>query len=184
VILILLFLIFFQYTQSEKNNFVNSVFISFIVLNLIFWYLSNFGNVRYGYGLWMLVLCFIAYKYRDSKFKVEKLKIVHYLFLLVFIGSVAQVPRGYSYDSLIELKLQPFYLPIEYGATYVPSKYGWGVIPKVTPENPQCGDEPNRPNCNVQCWDVPDCKVEDKNVEPSEYYFGYTIYYPDGLTGN
>ena len=39
-------------------------------------------------------------------------------------------------------------------------------------------------NCNVQCWDVPDCKVEDKNVEPSEYYFGYTIYYPDGVTGN
>ena len=36
----------------------------------------------------------------------------------------------------------------------------------------------------VQCWNVPDCKVEDKNVEPSEYYFGYTIYYPDGVTGN
>ena len=184
LILISLFIIFFQYKQPKKNLFTNSIFIAFIVLNTVFWYLSNFGNVRYGFGLWMLLISFIAFKYRDSIFKVEKLKIINYLFLIVFIGSVAQVPRGYSYESLIELKLQPYYLPIEYGATYLPSKYGWGVIPKVTSENPQCGDEPDKPNCNVQCWDVPDCKVEDKNVEPSEYYFGYTIYYPDGVTGN
>ena len=73
-----------------------------------------------------VTISFIAFKYRDSIFKVEKLKIINYLFLIVFIGSVAQVPRGYSYESLIELKLQPYYLPIEYGATYLPSKYGWG----------------------------------------------------------
>ena len=79
----------------------------------------------------MLLISFIAFKYRDSIFKVEKLKIINYLFLIVFISSVAQVPRGYSYESLIELKLQPYYLPIEYGATYLPSKYGWRVIPKL-----------------------------------------------------
>tara|TARA_B100001057_G_C22808628_1_gene934493 strand:- start:149 stop:1477 length:1329 start_codon:yes stop_codon:yes gene_type:complete len=167
LILLSLFTIFFKYVKSTKNTFVNSVFIAFIVLNIIFWYLSNYGNVRYGFGLWMLVISFIAFKFKDSIFKLQKLKIVHYLFILVFIGSVAQVPRGYSYDSLIELKLESYILPIKYETTYLPSKYGWGVYPET-----------------VQCWDVPDCKVEDKNVKPSEYYFGYTIYYPDGVTGN
>ena len=167
LILFSLFIVFFKYKKPTKNTFVNSTFIAFIVVNIIFWYLSNYGNVRYGFGLWMLVISFIAFKFKDSIFKIEKLKIVHYLFILVFIGSVAQIPRGYSYDSLIELKLQPYVLPIEYGTTYLPSEYGWGVFPET-----------------VQCWDVPDCKVEDKNVEPSEYYFGYTIYYPDGVTGN
>ena len=167
LILFSLFIVFFKYKKPTKNTFVNSTFITFIVVNIIFWYLSNYGNVRYGFGLWMLVISFIAFKFKDSIFKIEKLKIVHYLFILVFIGSVAQIPRGYSYDSLIELKLQPYVLPIEYGTTYLPSEYGWGVFPET-----------------VQCWDVPDCKVEDKNVEPSEYYFGYTIYYPDGVTGN
>ena len=167
LILFSLFIVFFKYKKPTKNTFVNSTFIAFIVVNIIFWYLSNYGNVRYGFGLWMLVISFIAFKFKDSIFKIEKLKIVHYLFILVFIGSVAQIPRGYSYDSLIELKLQPYVLPIEYGTTYLPSEYGWGVFPET-----------------VQCWNVPDCKVEDKNVEPSEYYFGYTIYYPDGVTGN
>ena len=167
LILFSLFIVFFKYKKPTKNTFVNSTFIAFIVVNIIFWYLSNYGNVRYGFGLWMLVISFIAFKFKDSIFKIEKLKIVHYLFILVFIGSVAQIPRGYSYDSLIELKLQPYVLPIEYGTAYLPSEYGWGVFPET-----------------VQCWDVPDCKVEDKNVEPSEYYFGYTIYYPDGVTGN
>lgn len=167
LILLSLFIIFFKYKKSTKNTFVNSTYIAFIVVNIIFWYLSNYGNVRYGFGLWMLLISFIAFKFKDSIFKIEKLKIAHYLFILIFIGSVAQIPRGYSYDSLFELKFQPYVLPIEYGTTYLPSYYGWGVFPET-----------------VQCWDVPDCKVEDKNVKPSEYYFGYTIYYPDGVTGN
>ena len=167
LILFSLFIIFFKYKKPTKNTFVNSTYIAFIVVNIIFWYLSNYGNVRYGFGLWMLVISFIAFKFKDSVFKIEKLKIVHYLFILVFIGSVAQIPRGYSYESLIELKLQSFVLPIEYGTTYLPSEYGWGVFPET-----------------VQCWDIPDCKVEDKNVAPSKYYFGYTIFYPDGVTGN
>ena len=61
LILISLFIIFFQYKQPKKNLFTNSIFIAFIVLNIVFWYLSNYGNVRYGFGLWMLVISFYCF---------------------------------------------------------------------------------------------------------------------------
>ena len=88
------------------------------------------------------------------------------MFILVFVGSVAQVPRGYSYESLIEKGLSPYILSIEYGTNYFPSSFGWGVYPET-----------------VQCWDIPNCKVEDKDVEPKDY-FGTIIFYPDGISGN
>ena len=164
--IIFMFIVFFKYTKSEKNIFITNIFIFFISLNIIFWYLSNYGNVRYGFGLWMLVIAFVAYKYKDSEFKLENQKIVNYLFLIVFVSSIAQIPRGYSYESFINLKYKPYILSIEYGTSYLQSNYGWGVYPET-----------------VQCWDIPNCKVEDKDVEPS-IYFGHTIYYPDGLSGN
>tara|TARA_B100000900_G_scaffold380406_1_gene366100 strand:+ start:262 stop:606 length:345 start_codon:yes stop_codon:yes gene_type:complete len=114
----------------------------------------------------MLVIAFVAYKYKDSEFKLENQKIVNYLFLIVFVSSIAQIPRGYSYESFVNLKYKPYILSIEYGTSYLQSNYGWGVYPET-----------------VQCWDIPNCKVEDKDVEPS-IYFGHTIYYPDGLSGN
>ncbi len=164
--IIFMFIVFFKYTKSEKNIFITNIFIFFISLNIIFWYLSNYGNVRYGFGLWMLVIAFVAYKYKDSEFKLENQKIVNYLFLIVFVSSIAQIPRGYSYESFVNLKYKPYILSIEYGTSYLQSNYGWGVYPET-----------------VQCWDIPNCKVEDKDVEPS-IYFGHTIYYPDGLSGN
>ncbi len=57
-------------------------------------------------------------------------------------------------------------LNIEYNTEYFQSNYGWGVYPST-----------------VQCWDVPECKVEDKNVKPYEY-LGKTIFYGDGVSGN
>ena len=57
-------------------------------------------------------------------------------------------------------------LNIEYNTEYFQSNYGWGVYPST-----------------VQCWDVPDCKVVDKNVQPYEY-LGKTIFYGDGVSGN
>ena len=162
----LLFILFFKYQKSEKNNFVNVTFIFFLILNIIFWYLSNYGNVRYGFGLWMLVVAFVAFKFKDSTFKIENLKVTNLLFILVFVGSIAQVPRGYSYESLIEKRLSPYILSIEYGTNYFPSNFGWGVYPET-----------------VQCWDIPNCKVEDKDVEPKDY-FGTIIFYPDGISGN
>ncbi len=166
LMIIFMFIVFFKYTKSEKNIFITNIFIFFISLNIIFWYLSNYGNVRYGFGLWMLVIAFVAYKYKDSEFKLENQKIVNYLFLIVFVSSIAQIPRGYSYESFVNLKYKPYILSIEYGTSYLQSNYGWGVYPET-----------------VQCWDIPNCKVEDKDVEPS-IYFGHTIYYPDGLSGN
>ena len=114
----------------------------------------------------MLVVAFVAYKFKDSTFKIENLRVANFLFILVFVGAIAQVPRGYSYESLIEKGLSPYILSIEYGTNYLPSNFGWGVYPET-----------------VQCWDIPDCKVEDKNVEPNDY-FGTIIFYPDGVSGN
>ena len=78
----LLFVLFFKYQKSEKSSFVNLTFIFFLILNIIFWYLSNYGNVRYGFGLWMLVVAFVAFKFKDSTFKIENLKVTNLLFIL------------------------------------------------------------------------------------------------------
>ena len=86
--------------------------------------------------------------------------------ITVFVFSLAQIPRFYSYEAMFSNQLYFESLQIEYNAEYFESSNGWGVYPST-----------------VQCWDIPDCKVEEKDVQPQEY-FGYTIFYPDGVSGN
>ena len=135
------------------------------MLNTVFWYLSNYGNVRYGFGLWLLVISYIGFLYKDSELRIHNQKIISSTFILVFIFSLIQIPRSYSYESLLSLKFAPYVLPIDYGTTYNQSEYGC-----VYPDT-------------VQCWDIPECKIEDKDVEPRSYLNGI-MFLPDGETGN
>ena len=148
-IVIIATLAIFQKRVKINTKFVNILFILFIMLNTVFWYLSNYGNVRYGFGLWLLVISYIGFLYKDSELRIHNQKIISSTFILVFIFSLIQIPRSYSYESLLSLKFAPYVLPIDYGTTYNQSEYGWGVYPDT-----------------VQCWDIPECKIEDKDVEP------------------
>jgi len=165
-IVIIASLAIFQKRVKIHTKFVNILFILFIMLNTVFWYLSNYGNVRYGFGLWLLVISYIGFLYKDSELRIHNQKIISSTFILVFIFSLIQIPRSYSYESLLSLKFAPYVLPIDYGTAYNQSEYGWGVYPDT-----------------VQCWDIPECKIEDKDVEPRNYLNGI-MFLPDGETGN
>ena len=39
------------------------------------------------------------------------------------------------------------------------------------------------PDTKYECWDIPECKIEDKDVEPRSYLNGI-MFLPDGETGN
>ena len=39
------------------------------------------------------------------------------------------------------------------------------------------------PTENILCWDVKNCKMKDKKVDPFKYLHT-TIYYPDGVSGD
>ena len=126
-IVIITSLAIFQKRVKINTKFVNILFILFIMLNTVFWYLSNYGNVRYGFGLWLLVISYIGFLYKDSELRIHNQKIISSTFILVFIFSLIQIPRSYSYESLLSLKFAPYVLPIDYGTTYNQSEYGWGV---------------------------------------------------------
>ena len=149
--------------KVSKNEYLNVISV-FLIINLIFWYNSNYANFRYGTGLWLLIVVTIAYYY--SKYEIKFDKRIKYLVITLFVFSLAQIPRFYSYEAMYNNKLSFESLQIEYDAEYFESSNGWGVYPST-----------------VQCWDIPDCKVEEKDVQPQEY-FGYTIFYPDGVSGN
>ena len=153
----------------DKNNEVSknkySIAISFfLIINLIFWYNSNYANFRYGTGIWLLIVATIAYYY--SKHEIRFDKRFKYIVITVLVFSLAQIPRFYSYEAMYTSKLSFESLQIEYNADYFESSNGWGVYASKD-----------------LCWDIPDCKVVEKDVKPYEY-FGYTIFYPDNVSGN
>ncbi len=132
--------------------------------NLIFWYNSNYANFRYGTGIWLLIVASIAYYF--SYYELNISPRIQNVAIIIFIFSLAQIPRFYSYQEMFLNRLNIDELNIEYNTEYFQSNYGWGVYPST-----------------VQCWDVPECKVEDKNVQPYEY-LGKTIFYGDDVSGN
>ena len=149
--------------KVSKNKYTNVITV-FLIINLVFWYNSNYANFRYGTGIWLLIVATIAYYY--SKYEIRFDKRIQYIVITVFVFSLAQIPRFYSYEAMFSNQLYFESLQIEYNAEYFESSNGWGVYPST-----------------VQCWDVSDCKVEEKDVEPYNY-FGYTIFYPDNVSGN
>ena len=84
--------------------------------------------------------------------------------ITVFVFSLAQIPRFYSYEAMFNNKLSFESLQIEYNAEYFESSNGWGVYPQL-----------------FSVGMYPDCKVEEKDVQPQDY-FGYTIFYPDNVS--
>ena len=149
--------------KVSKNKYTNVITV-FLIINLVFWYNSNYANFRYGTGIWLLIVATIAYYY--SKYEIRFDKRIQYIVITVFVFSLAQIPRFYSYEAMFSNQLYFESLQIEYNAEYFESSNGWGVYPST-----------------VQCWDVSDCKVEEKDVEPYDY-FGTVIFYPDGVSGN
>ena len=82
-IVIITSLAIFQKRVKINTKFVNILFILFIMLNTVFWYLSNYGNVRYGFGLWLLVISYIGFLYKDSELRIHNQKIISSTFILV-----------------------------------------------------------------------------------------------------
>ena len=41
--------------KVSKNEYLNVISV-FLIINLIFWYNSNYANFRYGTGLWLLIV--------------------------------------------------------------------------------------------------------------------------------
>lgn len=168
---VLLILIFFFFVTKKNassilNNSLKNGFLAFLVINLIIWYNSNYGNVRYGTGLWLLIVSFISIKFASRSLNKPNL-IANTMFILL-IFSVVQTPRLYSYQALLDSNFGIEELEIDYeNIDYDESTYGWGVFPVSS----------------VQCWDIADCKVEDKDVEPFKYLHTI-IFYPDNVGGN
>ena len=156
---------FLTISKSKLNKIMYRGSISiFLFINLIFWYNSNYANFRYGTGIWLLIVASIAYYF--SYYELNISSRIQNVAIIIFIFSLAQIPRFYSYQEMFLNRLNIDELNIEYNTEYFQSNYGWGVYPST-----------------VQCWDVPECKVEDKNVQPYEY-LGKTIFYGDGVSGN
>lgn len=173
VSLFLIFIFFYTLTFKNKNkNISNNInknlirwFSLFLLINFIIWYNSNYGNFRYGTGLWLLFFAYIALIYSDREIRKEV--ILTKVILFIFVLSLIQVPRFYSYQSFIASKMSLVEISINYDDTeYFDSEYGWGVYPS-----------------SVQCWDKEDCKVKDKDVSPYEYFYT-VIFYPDGVSGD
>ena len=165
LILMFFFVITFRQDTIEKNKIITKWFAIFLVLNSIIWYNSNYGNFRYGTGLWLLLVTFIALIYSNKHIIKEDL--LTKFMAVIFLLTLLQVPRFYSYESFLSSNFELVEININYEDTeYFVSEYGWGVYPS-----------------SVQCWDKEDCKVKDKNVSPQDYLYT-TIFFPDGVSGD
>jgi len=165
LILMFFFVITFRQDTIEKNKIITKWFAIFLVLNSIIWYNSNYGNFRYGTGLWLLLVTFIALIYSNKHIIKEDL--LTKFMAVIFLLTLLQVPRFYSYESFLSSNFELVEININYDDTeYFVSEYGWGVYPS-----------------SVQCWDKEDCKVKDKNVFPKDYLYT-TIFFPDGVSGD
>jgi hypothetical protein len=164
-ILVLVFFALFKKVNIKKTSSkkLNYYFVLFLVINFIIWYISNYGNIRYGYGLWAIITSYIAFLFKDRQPRYSS-KIFKKIFVIIFILTLIQLPRGYSYNSMISENFTFTAIQITKDkGTYFESKYGWGIYPD-----------------NILCWDEYDCKVIDKDVEPFKYLHTI-IYYPDGI---
>ena len=155
----------FKNKNKTRNKNLIRWFSLFLLINFIIWYNSNYGNFRYGTGLWLLFFAYIALIYSDREMRKEV--ILTKVMLFIFVLSLIQVPRFYSYESFLTSKMALIEININYDDTeYFDSEYGWGVYPS-----------------SVQCWDKEDCKVKDKDVSPYKYFYT-VIFYPDGVSGD
>jgi hypothetical protein len=167
-ILILLFFAISVKVNNKKTSskIVNYYFVIFLLVNFIIWYISNYGNIRYGYGLWAILTSYIAFLFKDRELSYNT-KSFQKITVVIFILTLIQLPRGYSYNSMISenFALTAIEITKDKGE-YYESENGWGIYPR-----------------NILCWDELDCKVTDKNVEPFKYLHTI-IYYPDGIASD
>tara|TARA_Y100000389_G_C17422738_1_gene497694 strand:- start:901 stop:1521 length:621 start_codon:yes stop_codon:yes gene_type:complete len=167
-ILILLFFALSKKVNNKKTSskIVNYYFVIFLLVNFIIWYISNYGNIRYGYGLWAILTSYLAFLFKDRELSYNT-KLFQRVTIGIFILTLIQLPRGYSYNSIVSenFALTPIEITKDKGE-YYESENGWGIYPR-----------------NILCWDEYDCKVTDKDVEP--FKFLHTIiYYPDGIASD
>ena len=127
LILLFFFVITFRQDTIEKNKIITKWFGIFLVLNSIIWYNSNYGNFRYGTGLWLLLVTFIALIYSNKHIIKEDL--LTKFMALIFLLTLLQVPRFYSYESFLSSNFELVEININYDDTeYFVSEYGWGFI--------------------------------------------------------
>jgi hypothetical protein len=166
-------LIFLFFTISKKINnkktsskVLNYYFVIFLLVNFVIWYVSNYGNIRYGYGLWAVITSYVAFLFKDRELSYNT-KLFQRITILIFILTLIQLPRGYSYDSIFSenFALTPIEITKDKGE-YFESENGWGIYPR-----------------NILCWDEYACKVTDKDVEPFKYLHT-VIFYPDGIASD
>ena len=75
----------------------------FLVLNSIIWYNSNYGNFRYGTGLWLLLVTFIALIYSNKHIIKEDLltKFMAVIFLLTLLQYQDFIPMKVFYHQIL-----------------------------------------------------------------------------------
>lgn len=152
---IFIFKIIFLSKQRKKESKYFLIFILF----LLFSWLSTGASVRYGFGIWLLIVSSIMVN--SGEFKLLNFTKLKYLLAVSLVSSCLLIPRIYSYQEMINRKFNAYTLPIE-NFTYVSKENSWGVRPLNTEKN--------------LCWVKLDCiESERTTVELSEF-LGYKIF--------
>jgi hypothetical protein len=155
VLAIFIFKIIFLSKQRKKESKYFLIFILF----LLFSWLSTGASVRYGFGIWLLIVSSIMVN--SGEFKLLNFTKLKYLLAVSLVSSCLLIPRIYSYQEMINRKFNAYTLPIE-NFTYVSKENSWGVRPLNTEKN--------------LCWVKLDCiESERTTVELSEF-LGYKIF--------
>ena len=155
VLLIFLFKIIFLSNERKKE----SKYFLFFNLFLLFSWISTGAVVRFGFGLWLLIVSYVVFNSGEFKFlNFHKLK---YLLSISLVLSCLLVPRIYSYQEMINRKFMNYSISIE-NFTYIPKENSWGVRPLNTEKN--------------LCWVNIECIESERTFVELSEVFGYKIF--------